>query len=66
MLLIDIYLRDTKVVLKDVDNSDIELTAHDAWQFHLWVQKHKTLLLEAIRVEDERKRHGCTNNSTPE
>jgi len=47
MLLQTVFIRDDKIILKDMDDSEVELIPEDALDLFLWIRNHRAAIHEA-------------------
>lgn len=58
MLIDTIFMREDHVILRDVDGSEVSLTAIDAQYVYEWVQNHMSEVLAAMyHVAKEKEKH---------
>ncbi len=51
MLIGSIFLRHSRVVLRDVDGSEVEIPAEDAYLIYTYVMEHRQEITEIMRRE---------------
>lgn len=55
MLIDEVFFRDSHLILRDVDGSEVTITLQDAADLRNWLNRRYTEIVERIRTQEKQK-----------